>query len=808
MTPPLPGQARAVVIGGGVAGCSVAYHLARLGWSDVLLIERHGLADGTSWHSAGFVGQLRSTISHTRMMMYSAGLYAELANATGLDPGWRPVGGLRLAASAEREKELRRQAGWAQTFGLELELLSPQEAVELCPLLDATRFRMAAWLPTDGYLDPERLVSALSDGARNLGVEIATHTSVTGVEVQRGQVVAIDTDRGQVATTVVVDAAGVQASALARMAGVNVPSVPIQHQYLVTEPFGSVPQTLPTVRDPDRIVYFREKEGGLLIGGYARAPELADETPQQPRHLLNHAPERFEESLEGARALVPPLAEMRIGRWVNGLESFTPDGEFVLGESEVRGFWVATGFCVHGLAGAGGAGKTVAEWIVDGQPEWDVSSMSLSRFSSQHKSPRYVRERVLEAYSRYYEIIYPNEERKSARPLRVSSCYERLTRLGASFGEKAGWERANWFSSNETAGEESLRPKGWAGRFWSPAIGAEHRACRESAALFDQSSFAKIEASGIGAARLLERLCANRVDRSVGSVTYTQMLNERGGIESDFTVTKLGPQHFRIVTGTAFGGHDLAWIRKHAPEDSSVKLEDVTSRYACLGLWGPQARTILQTLCDNDLSNESFPFLRARAIEIGWVPCLALRVTYVGELGWELYCPTEFGGALWDCLWDAGRAHGMVPAGYRAIESLRLEKGYRAWGSDITPDDNPWEAGLGFAVKLDKEQFIGKDALAAARDAPATRDLVCLVLDDRLSAATGSEPVRIDGAVAGRITSGGYGYTVERSIAYAYVPSDLAEPGGRVEVSMFGDWVGAEIVSEPLYDPKGLRIKS
>ena len=795
------------MIGGGVAGCSVAYHLARLGWSDVLLIERHDLADGTSWHSAGFVGQLRSTISHTRMMMYSAGLYAELASATGLDPGWRPVGGLRLAASAEREQELRRQAGWAQTFGLELELLSPQEAAALCPLLDEARFRMAAWLPTDGYLDPEKLVGTLADGARSLGVEIATHTEVTGVEVRRGQVVAIDTERGPVATEVVVDAAGVHASAIARMAGVNVPSVPIQHQYLVTEPFGPVPHTLPTVRDPDRIVYFREKDGGLLIGGYARSPQLAAEISESPRHLLNHSSERFEEALEGARTLVPALTGIGTARWVNGLESFTPDGEFILGESAVRGFWVATGFCVHGLAAAGGAGKTVAEWIVDGQPEWDVSSMGLSRFSAQHESPRFVRERVLEAYSRYYEIVYPNEERRSARPLKMSSCYERLSRLDASFGEKAGWERANWFSSNKAAGDKSLRPRGWAGRFWSPAIGAEHRACRESAALFDQSSFAKIEVSGAGAASLLERLCANRVDRADGSVTYTQMLNERGGIESDFTVTKLGPQLFRMVTGTAFGGHDLAWIRKHAPEDSSVRLEDVTSRYACLGLWGPHARTILQTLCDDDLSNEGFPFLSARAIAVGRVPCLALRVTYVGELGWELYCPTEFGGALWDVLWDAGRSHGLVPAGYRAIDSLRLEKGYRAWGTDITPDDTPWEAGLGFAVKLDKEHFVGKGALVAAKG-QTTRQLVCLVLDDPLSAATGSEPVRIDGAIAGRVTSGGYGYTVERSIAYAYVPSDRAEPGQRVEVSMFGHWMGAEIASEPLYDPRGLQIKS
>jgi glycine cleavage system T protein len=790
-----------------VAGCSVAYHLARLGWTDVVLLERHDLADGTSWHSAGFVGQLRSTISHTRMMMYSAGLYAELERATDLDPGWRQVGGLRLASSEERSEELARQADWAQTFGLELELLSPAEAVELCPLLEAERFGSSAWLPTDGYLDPEKLVTALADGARKLGVSIATHTKVTGIEVRAGRVAGVETDQGRIATEVIVDAAGVHAPLIGRMAGVLVPSVPIRHQYLITEPFGPVPASLPTVRDPDRIVYFREKEGGLLIGGYARDPELAQEVPEAARQLYSHSPERFEESHEGAQALIPALEGVGTARWINGLESFSPDGEFILGESEVVGFWVATGFCVHGLAGAGGAGKTVAEWIVDGQPEWDVSSMSLSRFSAHHRSPRYVRERVLEAYSRYYEIVYPNEERTSARPLRMSSCYERLAALGASFGEKAGWERANYFQDNEPMGDESLRPRYWAGRFWSPAIEAEHLASRTSAALFDQSSFAKIEVSGPDAASLLERLCANRVDRAAGSVTYTQMLNERGGIESDCTVTKLGPWLFRMVTGTAFGGHDLAWIHKHLDSDMEVVVDDVTSRFSCLGLWGPRARAILQSLCDDDLSNEGFRYLRARAIAVDKVPCLALRVTYVGELGWELYCPAEFGTSLWDAIWAAGRDHGLLPAGYRAIDSLRLEKGYRAWGADITPDDNPWQAGLGFAVKLDKDDFIGKKALLAARERPQDRRLACLVLDDPLSVATGSEPVIIDGDVAGRVTSGGYGYTIERSIAYAYVPDEI-EQGRRVEVSLFGHRVGAEVASEPLYDPKGERIKS
>ena len=392
-------------------------------------------------------------------------------------------------------------------------------------------------------------------------------------------------------------------------------------------------------------------------------------------------------------------------------------------------------------------------------------------------------------YSTYYDVKYPGHERQAGRPLRLSPTYERLAELGAAFGEKSGWERANWFEPNAERGDESLRPRGWAGRLWSPAIGAEHRACREAAALFDETSFAKLDVVGEGAAGFLEQLCDNRVARDVGTVTYTQMLNARGGIECDFTVTRLAEDRFRIVTGTAFGQHDAAWIRSHAPDDGSVLVEDVTARFACLGLWGPAARDLLQPLTDADLGNEAFPYMRAQQLSVGHVPCLAVRVTYVGELGWELYCPTEFGRRLWDTIWDAGTGHGLVAGGYKAIDSLRLEKGYRVWGADITPDETPYEAGLGFAVKLDKGDFLGRDALVAAQETQLERKLACLVLDDPRSVALGSEPVRMDGEILGRVTSGGYGYSVERSIAYAYVPADSAEAERAVEVEIFGDWV-------------------
>jgi 4-methylaminobutanoate oxidase (formaldehyde-forming) len=451
-------------------------------------------------------------------------------------------------------------------------------------------------------------------------------------------------------------------------------------------------------------------------------------------------------------------------------------------------------------------GRLVAEWIVEGTPSLDVWHMDSRRFGAAYRSLDYALARTKEVYETYYDVKYPGHERQAGRPLRVSPAYPRLQELGAAFGEKSGWERANWFEPNAERGDPALRPRGWAGKLWSPAIGAEHRACREAAALFDETSFAKIEVSGAGAADFLERLCANRVAREVGRVTYTQMLNARGGIECDFTVARLAEDRFRIVTGTAFGQHDLAWIRQHAPGDGSVHVADVTSAYACLGLWGPLARELLQPLTTADLSNDAFPYMRARELAVGPVPCLALRVTYVGELGWELYCPVEYGLRLWDTVWEAGRPHGLVAGGYKAIDSLRLEKGYRVWGADITPEETPLAAGLGFAVALDKGEFLGRGALVGAPE-PAER-LCCVTLDDPRAVALGSEPVRAGGEAVGRVTSGGYGYTVGRSIAYAYLPAGLASPGTAVEVEIFGDWVGGTVAEEPLFDPAGERVRA
>ena len=800
-------QARAVVIGGGVGGCSVLYWLARLGWEDVVLVERAELTSGSTFHSAGLVGQLRSSLALTRMMMESVDLYRSLEAEVGLETGWHEVGSLRLASSPERMEEISRQAGWAKTFGLPLALISADEAQQLFPPLTADGVLGAAFLPTDGYIDPSQLTFALAEGARRRGAEIATGTRVTGVAVQRGRVTSVETDRGRIETEIVVNAGGMYAREIGALAGVNVPIVPMAHEYVITKPTG-LPLEMPTMRDPSLLVYFRPESGGLIMGGYERhcEPWGLDGIPADfNSRLLEEDWPRFEELMENAIARVPSLGEMEVVKLINGPEAFTPDGEFILGPSDVRGFWVAAGFCAHGLAGAGGMGKLVAEWIVEGTPSLDVWHMDSRRFGRAYRSREYTLARTKEIYETYYDVKYPGHERSAGRPLRVYSAYERLQQLGAAFGEKSGWERANWFEPNAERGDESLRPRGWAGKLWSPAIGAEHLACRDAAAIFDESSFAKILVSGEGAADLLESLCANRVARDVGQVTYTQMLNPRGGIECDFTVTRLAEDRFRIVTGTAFGQHDLAWIAQHVPDDGSVQVVDETSAYACFGLWGPRARDILQPLASADLANEAFPYMRARELAVGRIPCLALRVTYVGELGWELYCPSEFGIALWDTIWEAGEPHGLVAGGYKAIDSLRLEKGYRVWGADITPEDTPFEAGLGFAVKFDKDDFIGREVLAS-RDDPE-RLLRCLALEDPRAIALSSEPVRVGDDPVGRVTSGGYGYTVEESIAYAYLPAEH-DVGTEIAVEIFGEWVPGVVSAEPLFDPTGERIRA
>jgi glycine cleavage system aminomethyltransferase T/glycine/D-amino acid oxidase-like deaminating enzyme len=811
-------QARVVIIGGGVAGASIAWHLAQAGCTDVLLIERDEITSGSTFHSAGLVGQLRASLPLTRMMMHSVDVYRRLqaeADETGRSPGWTEVGSLRLASTPERMEELTRQHGWAKTFGLPMELLGPVEAQDRFPLMSPDGVLGAVWLPTDGHLDPSGLTYAFIGGAKDLGVTVETGVRVTDIIVERGRAVGVATDHGTVRAESVVAACGMYTPQVAAFAGVNVPIVPMAHQYLITQPIAGVPDDLPQLRDPDRLVYFRRESGGLVVGGYERDPSpwSVNGVPEDFNNkLLQEDWDRFAPLMANACERVPAVEHAPIVALVNGPEGFTPDNEFILGESDVHGFYVAAGFCAHGIAGAGGVGRVMAEWILDGEPSFDTWRMDIRRFGAQYRSRALTLARSVEVYSTYYDIHYPNEERQAGRPLRCSPAYDRLAALGCAFGEKSMWERPNWFEPNAALGNEMLRPRGWAGEHWSPAIVAESHACRDTAALFDETSFSKLELAGPGSLAFLNRICANEMDQPVGSVIYTQLCNERGGIECDLTATRLDPQRYLLVTGTAFGQHDLGWVRKQQellPEGDAVSALDVTSAYACIGLWGPRARDILAPLTRADLTNGAFPYLHAQRITVGRVPVIALRVTYVGELGWELYCPSEYGAALWDELWAAGIPHGILAGGYRAIDALRVEKGYRVWSSDITPEDNPYQAGLGFAVKLDSpHDFVGRDALRSIKERGVDRRLRCLRLADPLAVPLGSEPVRVDGEIVGRVTSGSSGYRVGAAIGFAYLPSDRAEIGRSVEVEQFGEWIPAEVVAEPLWDPAGERIRA
>jgi 4-methylaminobutanoate oxidase (formaldehyde-forming) len=807
----LPSHAQVVIIGGGVGGCSIAYHLTLMGWKDVVILERHELTSGSTWHSAGLVGQMRSDANLTRMMHYSTDLYRRLKDETGQDPAWREVGGLRLASSAERLEEIKRLVGMAGSFGVPMELVSAKEAQAMFPLMSIDGVVGAAYTPNDGMIDPTGLTNALAAGAKSRGARIFQDTNVEKINLKNGRVSEVVTDQGTIQTEIVVNAAGQWGSEVARMVGLNLPVVPMAHLYAITKPIEGVGHDIPTLRDPDLLVYWREEVGGFTTGGYERnpAPFGLKGIPRDFKYqLLPPDWERFAPLMENSIKRVPILEKAEIRQLLNGPEGFTPDGEFLLGPTAVKGFWVACAFCAHGLAGAGGIGKTMAEWIIDGHPEWDVWRLDVRRFGSNYNSQDYTVARTLETYTQYYDIHYPGEERLSRRGLRLSPTYYRLRDLGCHFGEKTGWERPNWFKPYEEKATHGHEPKGWAHHNWSRAIGYEHLQTRENAGLFDETSFNKFEVRGPGALKFLNYVCANDINQPVGTVVYTQCLNKRGGIECDFTVTRLDEERFFIITGTAFGQHDLSWLSLNMPEDGSVTIEDVSSSYACLGLWGPKARVILEKVITDDVANESFPYMTAKRITVGDVPVLASRVTYVGELGWEFYCPMEYGLRLWDTLWEAGQPEGMVAGGYKAIDSLRLEKGYRYWSGEISPDYTPYEAGLGFAVKLDKGDFIGREALVKRKEAGLKQKLCCIAISDSRTIALGKEPIRVGDKIISWVAAGGYGYSVGKSLAYAYLPTECSQPGTPLSVEFFGTQVDAEVVKSPLWDPKGERIRA
>ncbi|HWM31153.1 MAG TPA: FAD-dependent oxidoreductase [Methyloceanibacter sp.] len=812
----LPSSAKVIIVGGGIVGCSVAYHLGKMGLTDVILLERGKLTCGSTWHAAGLVGQLRTSANITQLLGYSVALYDKLEQETGLATGWKRNGGLRLACNPERWTEVKRQATTATSFGLEMHLLTPKEAQELWPLMQVDDVVGAAFLPTDGQASPSDITMSLAKGARMVGVTIAENVTVTGIEVAGGRVRAVVTDRGRVTCDKLVICAGQWSRELGRMAGVNVPLVSVQHQYLITEKIEGVTPNLPTLRDPDRLTYWKEEVGGLVMGGYEPNP-IPWATEGLPENfefqLLDSDLDHFEPLLELAIGRVPAMQTAGIKEFINGPESFTPDGNFILGEAPgVRGVFVGAGFNAFGIASGGGAGMVLAEWIAKGEPPYDLWPVDIRRFGRNHLDTNWVRTRTLEAYAKHYTMAWPFEEYRSGRPLRRSPLYDRLKAQGACFGEKLGWERPNWFADLARR-EQPEDIYSYERQNWFEAVGREHQACREWVAVFDQTSFAKFLLSGRDAEKALSWIAANDVGKPPGHLTYTQMLNARGGIECDLTVGKLSETEYYIVTGTGFATHDFDWISRSIPDGLEARLMDVTSSNAVLSVMGPRSRDVIQSLTEHDMSNTAFPFGRLRRIDVAGAPVLALRVTYVGELGWELHIPVEFAASIYDALMAAGEPHGIANAGYRAIESLRLEKGYRAWGADIGPDHSPLVAGLGWAVKLKSATlFQGRAAL----EAQAAKPLPCLLAGfttDPSIILLGRETIYRDGKRVGWLTSGGYGYTVGRSIGYGYVrePEHGVDRdkvlSGRYELELATLRVPAEVFLDPLYDPSMSRIK-
>lgn len=808
----LPSTAKAIIIGGGIVGTSTAYHLGKLGWTDTVLLERKKLTSGTTFHAAGLVGQLRTSANITQLLGYSVDLYKRLEAETGLQTGWKMNGGLRLACNAERWTEVKRQATTAHSFGLEMHLLTPQEAQDLWPLMTIDDLVGAAYLPTDGQANPSDITQSLARGARMAGVKIFEDTPVTRIIVEEGRIRGVETHFGTIECEKLVICAGQWTRALAATVGVNVPLVSVEHQYMITERIPGVTPGLPTLRDPDRLTYWKEDVGGLVWGGYEPNPKpwAVDGIPEG-FHFETLTPDwdHYEQFMENAIARVPALATAGVKQLLNGPESFTPDGNFILGEApELKNCFIGAGFNAFGIASGGGAGMALAEWVAKGEAPYDLWPVDIRRFGSVHRSVDWVRARTREAYGKHYTIAWPSEEMKSARPTRRSPLYAHLKAAGACFGEKLGWERPNWFAG---PGEKPVDRYSYQRPGWWEAVAREHKAAREAAVLIDQSSFAKFTLKGPDAARALNWIAAGNVDRAVGSLTYTQLLNDRAGIETDVTVARVAEDEFYITTGTGFATHDFHWISRNL--QGNCQLVDVTSGHAVLSLMGPRARAILALVCDDDLSNAGFPFGRAQRISVASCPVLALRVTYVGELGWELHMPTEVAVTVYEALMAAGESHGLINAGYRAIETLRLEKGYRAWGSDIGPDHTPVEAGLAWAVKMKSNiPFKGREAMAAQLAHGVKKRLATFTVADPQVILLGRETIYRNGERVGWLSSGGFGHTIGQPIGLGYVRREGVDEAylssGTWELEVASERVPCTAGFAPLHDPKGLRIKA
>jgi len=811
----LPARAGAVVIGGGIVGCSVAYHLVRRGFRDVVVLERKQLTCGTTWHAAGLVGQLRATHNMTRLAQYSAELYARLAEETGQETGFRRTGSLSVARGSERLEELLRGVSMARCFGLEVEVLPLAELAERWPHARVDDLAGAVYLPGDGSASPVDTTRALAAGATAGGARIFENTKVSDVICEDGRVRGVVTERGEIACEHVVNAAGMWAREVGNWSNVNVPLHAAEHFYVITEPIPDLPAHVPTLRDPDGCAYFKYEAGGRLLVGFFEPvakpwgmqgiPEdfAFDSLPEDWEHL--------EPVLESAAERVPALREVGIRTFFNGPEAFTPDDRYLLGPAPgLRGYWVAAGFNSVGIQSAGGAGKVLADWMLDGAPPMDLWDVDLRRMLPFQGDPDYLRERCVEGLGLLYAMHWPFRQYETARDMRRSALYRQLADEGACFGELAGWERANWFDPDHRPGGPPPRYEYSYGRQnWFEHSAAEHRAAREQVVVFDQSSFAKFRVEGAGALGVLNRVSANDVDVEPGTTVYTQWLNERGGIEADLSVTRCGEASFLVVSGAATVLRDYHWLQDHVPDASRPVITDVTEELAVLSVMGPGSRELLAPLCSADLSNAAFPYRASREIEIAGVALRATRISYVGELGWELYVTAPHASRLHRAL----RAAGARNAGYHALDSLRMEKGYRHWGHDVTPDDTPLEAGLGFAVAFDKaDDFLGRDALLRQRDAGLERRLLAFALEDPEPLLLHDEPIWRDGRLVGRTTSGAYGHSLGCALALGYVEwnrEDRAAGLGasRWEIEIACRRHAARASLRPFYDPKSDRLE-
>ncbi len=809
-----PTQARAVVIGGGIVGCSVAYHLARLGWRDTVLVERGKLTCGSTFHAAGLIGQLRANANITRMLTDSVALYKRLEAETGQATGWKMAGSLRLACSPERMIEIKRLATTARSFGLEMHVIGRDEVLKLWPVLRADDVLGAVYAPSDGQVNPSDVTMAMAKGARLAGARIVEDCPVSGIRIDKGRVAAVETAQGTIACEVAVNCAGLWAREVGAWAGVSVPLAPVRHQYLITEKIPGLPRDLPVMRDPDHLTYYKEDVGGLAMGGFERNPKpwITDGIPKDFQFsLFDPDWDQFQPLMEAALARVPALETAGVRTLIHGPDSFTPDGNCLLGEApETPGFFVGAGFNAFGIVSGGGAGKALAEWIVAGEPPMDLWPVDIRRFGSPHRDLARVRARTLEHYGKHYTVAWPLEEHESARPHLTSPLYGRLKAAGAVFGEKMGWERANWFARE---GEEPADRYSFVRPNWIESVAAEHRAAREACALFDMTSFAKFVVEGRDAEKAMSWIAAGDVAKPPGRVTYTQFLNAKGGIEADVTVARLAADRYYVVSGTGQRTRDFDWIARNIPAGMEVQLTDVTEDVAVLALMGPKSRAILAAVNDADMSNAAFPFMTWQDLPLAGVKARAVRVTYVGELGWELHVPKAHAERVFDALMAAGRGHGLRLAGYRAIETLRLEKGYRAWGADIHSDYTPLEAGLAWAVRPDGGvPFQGRDALRAAREKPLARKFACFVLDNPDAALWGRETILRDGRIAGWLSSAGFGHTVGHWIGYGYVRApagvdDAYLGAGRYELEVAGERVACRWLARAPYDPDGRRVR-